>query len=126
MKNVQQENIFTTSEHFLTLLKFSGLFPMSFNGPTRDGNFKIKATNVIVSLLSLSTLVTCFIVNLINGEADHGVSTVQLQSWSFAVKFEFYCHILLFIYQIYNREKIVKFLKQIDRADKEVIFVYYD
>lgn len=117
--NNATENVFSESEIFLILLKIFGLFPMS-NDVSGDGKFKIKVNNVIFSLLTLTLLITSFVLNIIDEERNLCRESIKLRSWCITIEVEFLCHIFLFFYQIHKRQNVVKFLMQIERADKEV------
>lgn len=53
-------------------------------------------------------------------ESSFTDSILLLKSWEVFIKFEYFCHIILLLYQFSKRHNIVKFLKQIDDADEQV------
>lgn len=114
------ENIFTTSKPFLSLMKFSGLFPMSFVGNPLDGNFRVKPANVIITSLSTLFLLAATVFNLIYGAFVSSPSKILFRSWNMTMKLEFLCHVILFAFQIHHRTSLVSFLEHIGETDTKV------
>lgn len=118
------ENIFSTSKSFLRLAKFLGIFPMSFEGPPKEGVLKVKWHDLALSFLSFSALIA-LVVKILNFSQDEfttSSSNILMNAWKAMKNTELQSFIVMFFYQIYRRKNIFKFLQIIHKIDQEVSF----
>jgi hypothetical protein len=115
------ENIFTAAKPFLVVSKYLGLFPMSFDGPTRKGSLKLKWTDLIYLFLAfflfISALYFCLTSKITFYKTDSRLILETCSSLAFySVLFDSLC----LIGQFYYRENVVEFLRIIQKFDFEV------
>lgn len=116
------ENIFTASKPFIYLSKFVGMFPVPLGGAARKQFSKAEWINTIISFFILVALI-CIIwthVEIID-MLFLGQSKILINAWSVLTNLEISLYLILFCYQIYNRENILKFLLMIQDIDDKVI-----
>jgi hypothetical protein len=115
------DNFYTASKPFLTLLRFLGLFPLSFVGPTSHGVLKSNLLDVMIALLWFSSLFcNAFLIISMNFNVYEGNSKVLPKAWSVVTVVELSLSIFLFSYQLKQRENIVRFLSVIHKCDEKV------
>lgn len=113
------ENIFTSSKPFLLLGKIVGIFPMSFVGPTRKGILKTNWIDLIPFCCTLGILIFLFALHLLLDMFNVRDSMMVSYGWSLARYSEYSSYVFLLSYQLLKRQNIVRFLKQVQRADDE-------
>lgn len=115
------ENIYTSVQTTLFLSKMTGLFPVSFKGPSYDGVLSTELSNVIFSSLSFLLLIAFTILSLtFDLYAYEGSSSLLKHAWSISLKVDFVSHICLFIFQLTRKRTVVQFLAQVQDADEKV------
>lgn len=114
------ENSFTASKLFLTLMKVSGLFPMSFVGSPQKGNLKVRPSNVILTSVSFTILICSTALSMVWESFGQSYSSLLLKSWNFIIKIELFSMVFLFGVQIHKRNFMLKFLEQVELADSKV------
>lgn len=93
---------------------------MSLVGSSQGCIFKTKPLYVICSLLSFIVMITSFLLVALAETPSFTDSAVLLRVWETVLKFEYLCHIILFLYQIRKRHNLAKFLTHINFADQQV------
>jgi hypothetical protein len=118
---MELENFFTSVEPFLVFAKFLGFFPMSFDGPARNGKFKVKFFNIFAT--SCFTLISALILflNITNGAFVTTDSRLLYYGWVLPSISEMFFQLGLFIKQVNQRADVVNFLKQLNSVDEKVL-----
>jgi len=116
------DNVYTTFYPFYVVLKAFGLFPITFEGPSRKRIFKQRTSDTISSCLVLLSLIFVLLLNLTRKDTLNTSSTILKVSWDIVLLSCVTSHIVSFCYQFLKRESIVEFLKLINEFDTEVKF----
>lgn len=111
------ENIFTGAKPFLFLAKVLGLFPMEFEGPTRKGFLKFKLSNLLSTCCAVALLLCLTSANTFYLVVIPKTQFLS-QSWNISVSLENFSFVVLYGYQVFKRENIVKFLKKLQAIDE--------
>lgn len=114
------DNIYTAAEPFMKLGKFFGHFPLNFDGPARKGFFKTKWQGVVCSFVIASILITLNVLNSLKRTTVMSKSLIITNGWLIAADIVFYSQLALLAYQIYRRNFVATFLKQIHDIDEAV------
>lgn len=110
------ENIYTAAEPFYILSKAFGLFPMSQEGPTSKGLFRLKWHGVVSCLVSFMVPITLIVIIIFFANPDTWLSKV----WSVYTNFGTTWSFLNFFYQISKRQSAIKFLDAVNQFDQKV------
>ena len=114
------DNIFTASKSFLSFSKLFGLFPYSFEEPSRKGIFKVRVSGVLLTLCSFSILVYLTWSNLSFMVLVTNESKLLVYAWNIAKNLETFSLFCMFGYQLFKRKNVIRFLKIINEVDKDV------
>lgn len=120
-KSSGMENIFVASKPFIRILNLFGLFPMSYDGPSFKGIFKTKWLDVVLSCFSFGLLISFTMSSLVIDYSFGEESLLLEHAWKASMKFDFFSHICLFIFQVKKRHDVIKFFEQVQDADEKVI-----
>lgn len=114
------ENIYTTAKPFLVLTKLIGLFPKSFDGPTRKGVLRFKLVDGVFSFIALPSIVCLLVLNIMSEALNDLASEFVVNCYIICMHFDIFSFLILYFYQINKRENIVKLLHEINSADIKV------
>lgn len=116
------ENIYTASKPFYNLTKCLGLFPMSYDGPTTKGFFKVKWHDVLSSIISMWFCVLLLCLGLLFEGRLPSRSPFLSQVWIVHILVGNVFIFFLSFYQTAKYQSIADFLASIEQFDKKVIF----
>lgn len=114
------ENIYTASKPFYNLIKFLGLFPMSYDGPEVKGCLKVHRFDVISTIISWSFCVFLFSLGLIFEDGTASTSAFLSQVWVIHHLFGNACVLIISFYQNSKYRSIANFLAAVENFDKKV------
>lgn len=110
------ENIYTAAEPFYILSKVLGLFPMSKEGPTAKGLFRLKWHGIVSCLVSFIVPIALIALTIFFDNPDSWLSKV----WSIYTNFGTTWSFLNFFFQIIKHESAIKFLDAVNQFDQKV------
>lgn len=118
---VNMENIFTAVKPFYYLAKVLGLFPMSLLGLEVKGTFVTKWHGVFASIFSVSIAFLLLFLNLFLNDGPTSSSQMLSDMLRVQAVFSLILIIVQFFYQYSKCSSIVKFLKDLNEIDHQVI-----
>lgn len=114
------ENIFTAVKPILVVAKFLGIFPMSFEGATREGEFRTKWLDIAITLLWFCALTLLAVSIILFKLPLMNDSKILLLAWIILTDAEPIIYSFMSGYEIYKRNNIVQFLRCFRSNDEEV------
>ena len=116
------DNVYTAIKPFYNFVKVLGMFPMTFQGHVIKGNFKTKRSDVVSTCLSFLLFIALCCARTRDGIKNSQLAP-PLSRILWEATFAFILSMLLaqFGIQIFKRNEIEKFLKQVHNFDNEVI-----
>lgn len=107
-------NVFTASRPFLAILRLTGLFPMAFVGPARNGVLKFKWLDAILGILWLLVgLISISLSTLKLRNLFLGQSKILGMAWYLMINCEILFYIGFKFYQVHKRKSILEILRQL-------------
>jgi 7tm Chemosensory receptor len=113
------ENIYSSVKPFYNLSKILGLFPLSFDGSETKGRLELKWHGVVSCVVTVLILTLLLFMNFLD-EEDPSSSAMLNNVWNFQVVFGLILLLILFIYQIKQRNAIADYLQIIKNIDDKV------
>lgn len=114
-------NVFTAASPFLAVLRFTGLFPMTFVGPARNGHLRFKWLDAVLRIFWLligfiSLTVSCLTL----GSIFWGQSKILVSAWYLMINVEIIAYNFVLLYQFSKRRNILEFLRLLHKIDDQV------
>lgn len=113
------ENIYTCAEPFLVLMKFFGLFPMSFEDAAAKGKLRVKLQNFIFLVFGFFLLVGVTCCNIFRDRVFVPSSKILPRAYEICLMLGLLNLFLLFFYQMSQFRSIERFLHLLDTFDHE-------
>lgn len=114
------DNIFNAAKPFCVVLSAIGLFPLSFDGPVREGHFVVKWHGIMALCCNVVILIVLLVLNVMSSFNFADVSVLLNLLWKIqAVSGNLLIFIQIF-YQIYKRHNIVCIVTALHSFDEKV------
>jgi hypothetical protein len=113
------ENIYTSIEAFRVYGNFMGFFPLSFNGPSRKGIWKVKKVNILQVFISLGILFISSVANIIHYlRAWYKWDNIfHFSIWSWLIMVAYPMIFMQFLFQMSNLNEIKELFKILHEID---------
>lgn len=117
---VNMSNVFTVSKFFYFFAKAFGAFPMTYEGPTRNGNLKTKWHDVLYSILCFCVVFFMLFKKFTSENSVTSDSTIVAITWNYSIILELSMLVIQLCHQIHRRHEIKSFLKLLNEIDLEM------
>jgi hypothetical protein len=111
------ENVYTAFKPLYLVSKLFGAFPMSFEGPARNGVLKTKIRGLIASFASIAFMVFMIVMKFSNKNLLSISSSVFLIAWNYLVVLELSFLIIQLCFQLHKVNEYRDFLKLLNDFD---------
>lgn len=114
-------NVFTSASPFLAILRLTGLFPMAFIGPARNGVLRFKWLDAILGILWLLIGLTSISLSTLKlRNIFLGQSKILGMAWYLMINCETLFYIGFQFHQVHKRKSILEILRQLCVVDSLV------
>ena len=111
------KSVATSFYPFYLFSKAFGVFPKSFSGPIEKGCLKIKFTDILLPLLSI-TLNLYFLHKVTNGTYIQDDSSILTIAWNYSLVYGLLATLIQNIYQMIHSVSIARLVKLLYNCDQ--------
>lgn len=115
----KMENIFTSARPFLILMKYLGLFPVTFDG----SHLRITWSNHLISCCKLMLWITVVVVNVLNFELIPVTSIIIKNVFNVSLAFGLCSVLVMSCFQWFQCKHILRLLESIKVFDTNVCII---
>lgn len=115
------ENFYTSFKPFFDVAKLCGLFPYSFDGPTRKGIFKTKFNGYFFASITLCFLIMIIIKTFNIAMNQSNAQILEAKVWCWILNFGSIFSLIYFIFQNCHLKEILDIFHLLHFCDEKLL-----